>query len=166
MCTTAHLLHNVGATLLKRPKHTTYARARVCVCVCVCVWERERVTRTITLCLQRPVERHYFGLLHHKIAVWRLHNSLNAELHPICHLLAWVRAHHILYVSRVRVNMLYIENLSSYLTQNGVSIRKTKRLMLFGETIVNANTLRTHSWIALGEHGGTSSAWVNGRVQL
>ena len=29
---------------------------------------------------------------------------LNAELNPICHLLALIGAHHILYVSRVRVN--------------------------------------------------------------
>jgi len=32
-------------------------------------------------------------------------NPLNAELNPICHLLALLGAHHILYVSRVRVNL-------------------------------------------------------------
>ena len=32
-------------------------------------------------------------------------NPLNAELNPICHLLALVGAHHILHVSRVRVNI-------------------------------------------------------------
>jgi len=32
-------------------------------------------------------------------------NSLNAELNPICHLLALLGAHHILHVSRIRVNM-------------------------------------------------------------
>ena len=31
-------------------------------------------------------------------------NPLNAELNPICHLLALVVAHNILHVSRVRVN--------------------------------------------------------------
>jgi len=31
-------------------------------------------------------------------------NSLNAELNPICHLLALLGAHHILHVSRIRVN--------------------------------------------------------------
>jgi hypothetical protein len=31
-------------------------------------------------------------------------NTLNAELNPICHLLALLEAHHILHVSRVRVN--------------------------------------------------------------
>jgi len=32
-------------------------------------------------------------------------NPLNAELNPICHLLALLVAHHILHVSRIRVNM-------------------------------------------------------------
>ena len=32
-------------------------------------------------------------------------NPLNAELNPICHLLALLRAHHILHVSRIRVNV-------------------------------------------------------------
>jgi hypothetical protein len=31
-------------------------------------------------------------------------NPLNTELNPICHLLALLGAHHILHVSRVRVN--------------------------------------------------------------
>jgi len=31
-------------------------------------------------------------------------NPLNAELIPICHLLALLAAHHILYISRIRVN--------------------------------------------------------------
>ena len=33
-------------------------------------------------------------------------NPLNAELNPICHLLALVGAHHILHVSRVRVKFI------------------------------------------------------------
>jgi len=32
-------------------------------------------------------------------------NSLNAELNPICRLLALLGAHHILHVGRIRVNM-------------------------------------------------------------
>ena len=32
-------------------------------------------------------------------------NPLNAELNPICHLLAVLRAHLILHVSRIRVNI-------------------------------------------------------------
>jgi len=33
-------------------------------------------------------------------------NPLNAELNPICHLLTLLGAHHILHVSRVRVNLV------------------------------------------------------------
>jgi len=33
-------------------------------------------------------------------------NPLNAELNPICHLLALLGAHHILHVSRIRVKEL------------------------------------------------------------
>jgi len=32
-------------------------------------------------------------------------NPLKAELNPICHLLALLEAHHILHVSRIRVNL-------------------------------------------------------------
>jgi hypothetical protein len=35
-----------------------------------------------------------------------LFNPLNAGLNPICHLLALLGAHHILHVSRIRVNPL------------------------------------------------------------
>ena len=31
-------------------------------------------------------------------------NILNAELNPICHLLALLEAHHILHIGRIRVN--------------------------------------------------------------
>jgi hypothetical protein len=44
-------------------------------------------------------------------------NPLNAELNPFCHLLVLVGAHHILHVSRVRVNhsdyrVLYYKSVS------------------------------------------------------
>ena len=32
-------------------------------------------------------------------------NTSNAKLNPICHLLALLEAHHILHVSRIRVNL-------------------------------------------------------------
>jgi hypothetical protein len=34
-------------------------------------------------------------------------NALNAELNPICHLLTLLQAHHILHVSRIRVNAFW-----------------------------------------------------------
>ena len=36
-------------------------------------------------------------------------NPLNAELNPICHLLALLGAHHIFHVSELRVNVKFIE---------------------------------------------------------
>ena len=47
---------------------------------------------------------------HSILARWRNHisqlfNPLNAELNPICHLLALLGAHHILHISRIRVNI-------------------------------------------------------------
>jgi serine acetyltransferase len=53
-------------------------------------------------------------------------NPLNAELNPICHLLALFRAHHILHASRVRVvetcqsiqpTARYVQNFVTVVTQ-------------------------------------------------
>ena len=41
------------------------------------------------------------------ISLQILLNPLNAELNPICHLLALLGAHHILHVSRIRVTVIY-----------------------------------------------------------
>ena len=42
-------------------------------------------------------------------------NPLNAELNPICYLLALLRAHHFLHVSRIRVKSLTLRLLMSYI---------------------------------------------------
>jgi hypothetical protein len=42
----------------------------------------------------------YHGVIHKKVV-----NPLNAELNPICHLLALLGAHPILHVSRIRVKI-------------------------------------------------------------
>ena len=42
-------------------------------------------------------------------------NPLNAELNPICYLLALLRAHHFLHVSRIRVKLLTFRLLMSYI---------------------------------------------------
>ena len=44
------------------------------------------------------------GELINKLGLELYFNPLNAELNPICHLLALLGAHHILHVSRIRVN--------------------------------------------------------------
>ena len=41
------------------------------------------------------------------LSVIRSLNPLNAELYPICHFLALLGAHHILHISRIRVNIVY-----------------------------------------------------------
>jgi len=49
-------------------------------------------------------------------------NPLNAELNPICHLLALLGAHHILHISRIRVKIynliLFKDHVSSHLQGN------------------------------------------------
>ena len=42
-------------------------------------------------------------------------NPLNAELNPICYLLALLGAHHFLHVSRIRVKLLTLRQLMSYI---------------------------------------------------
>ena len=42
-------------------------------------------------------------------------NTLNPELNPICYLLALLRAHHFLHVSRIRVKLLTFRLLMSYI---------------------------------------------------
>jgi len=37
----------------------------------------------------------------------QVYNTLNAELYPICYLLSLLGAHHILHVSKLRVNQVY-----------------------------------------------------------
>ena len=47
---------------------------------------------------------------------------LNAELNPICYLLALLGAHHFLHVSRIRVKLLTLRLLMSYLLRSWVRI--------------------------------------------
>ena len=45
----------------------------------------------------------------------RKFNPLNAELNPICYLLALLGAHHFLHISRIRVKLLTLRLLMSYI---------------------------------------------------
>ena len=49
------------------------------------------------------------------ISFYRSFNPLNAELNPICHLLALLGVHHFLHVSRIRVKSLTLRLLMSYI---------------------------------------------------
>ena len=49
-----------------------------------------------------------------KVILAHIFNPLNAELNPICYLLALLGAHHFLHVSRIRVKSLTLRLLMSY----------------------------------------------------
>jgi len=77
----------------------------VCVCVCLCVRVRACVRVCARACVCACV------LVRSITETCRSSfNPLNAESHPICHLLALLVAHRILHVSRLRVNisLLYL----------------------------------------------------------
>ena len=50
-----------------------------------------------------------------QVTATRIHNPLNAELNPICYLLALLGAHHFLHVSRIRVKSLTLRLLMPYI---------------------------------------------------
>ena len=60
------------------------------------------------------VEAHMMVTVLHRVVVCLI-NHLNAELNPICHLLALLGAHHFLHVSRIRVKSLTLRLLMSYI---------------------------------------------------
>jgi len=60
------------------------------------------------------------------VAFFSLFNHLNAELNSICHLLALLGAHHILHVSRVRVNVMTL-----ILIRRQVLVLKLHELQIF-----------------------------------
>jgi hypothetical protein len=51
----------------------------------------------------------------------RVINPLNAELNPICHLLALLGAHHVIHVSRIRVKELNTDTTARIRTNNQTS---------------------------------------------
>jgi len=54
-------------------------------------------------------------------------NPLNPELDPICYLLALLGAHHFLHVSRIRVKLLTLSRLMSYIYIYGAPILDVSR---------------------------------------
>jgi len=49
------------------------------------------------------------------VKIWTEVNPLNPELNPICYLLALLGAHHFLHLSRIRVKLLTLRRLMSYI---------------------------------------------------
>jgi hypothetical protein len=60
-------------------------------------------------------------------------NPLNPELYPICYLLSLLGAHHFLHVSRIRVKLLTLRRLISYIYIYDISHLRVKSV--FSETI-------------------------------
>jgi len=58
-------------------------------------------------------------------------NPLNAELNPICHLLALLGAHHILHISRIRVNVFDVLALTVWDYNPGMPFNVRMRLVPF-----------------------------------
>ena len=58
---------------------------------------------------------------------FRCLNPLNAELNPICYVLALLGAHHLLHVSRIRVKSLILRLLMSYIYIYGAPILDVSR---------------------------------------
>ena len=68
--------------------------------------------------VQLPKQRHVTSRIPYhleKLSVTQMLNPLNAELNPIFYLLALLRAHHFLNVSRIRVKSLTFRRLMSYI---------------------------------------------------
>jgi len=81
-------------------------------------WNDDSVSASekITQILWNPnVPYRFFALLHRACCFDYVFNPLNAELNPICYLLALLGAHHFLHVSRIRVKSLTLRLLMSYI---------------------------------------------------
>ena len=98
---TLNLLHGCAHNFYSRFSQNCGKRLLVSSCLSVCppTWNKSAPN----------------GRIFTKLGIWGLFflenlfrkfkfNPLNAELNPICHLLALLGAHHILHFSRIRVN--------------------------------------------------------------
>ena len=78
---------------------------------------------------------------HHILHVGRIRvNALNAELNPICYLLALLGAQHFLHVSRIRIKSLTLRLLMSY--TYGAAGRSPAE-------IVGSNPTRGHGYLSV-----------------
>ena len=66
-------------------------------------------------CLHGVEEKNFTYFTFYFIYIYFCFNPLNPELNPICYLLALLGAHHFLHVSRIRVKLLTLRLLMSYI---------------------------------------------------
>jgi hypothetical protein len=81
-------------------------------CVCVYVWHTRKIGSSMSPLWELQISYHTF-------------NPLNAELNPICHLLALLGAHHILHVSRIRVKMHHFKTGCDLVINNTITLSVT-----------------------------------------
>jgi len=87
------------------PEHFTWQIWWSCLCVLTSWLYSSCITQSSML-------KHYCQQ-HHPLSI--LFNPLNPELNPICYLLALLGAHHFLHVSRIRVKLLILRRVMSYI---------------------------------------------------
>ena len=84
--------------------------------------------RTLNITIPSLYKSKYF---HQYCNVWfklvLIFNPLNAELNPICYMLALLGAHHFLHVSRIRVKSLTLRLLMLYIYIHGAPILDVSR---------------------------------------
>jgi len=90
---------------------------------------RRVMIQITTLIISFPIQNSEYEVL---VRRWRQHvkvfiNSLNPELNPICYLLALLGTHHFLHVSRIRVKLLTLRRLMSYIYIYGAPILDVSR---------------------------------------
>ena len=95
--------------------HNIYNRVNWIRVTILCSLGKYTVRISDGACLSWRVSRKFPQSLQTNTATVPLFNPLNAELNPICYLLAFLGAHHFLHVSRIRVKSLTLRLLMSYI---------------------------------------------------
>jgi hypothetical protein len=87
-----------------------FYKTKIAVSVQVKTWHRFTKTSSywallFVECQEAPLIFHLINIVFTSCRLAYRINALNDVLNPICHLLALLGAHHILHISRVRVNV-------------------------------------------------------------
>jgi len=95
-------------------------------------------------------------LAHHFLHVSRMRvNPLNAELNPICHLLTLLGAHPVLHISRIKVKSLTLRLLMSYIYIYTHTYMEHLFLMFLDHTQRRSTARLLRSWVRI-----PPGAWI------
>jgi hypothetical protein len=87
-----------------------------------------------------PCGIHFFHYSPKYFVIFSRFNPLKAELNPICHLLALLRAHHILHVSRIRIKTNLQHN-TIFISWKFLVILSVRKLITFNNNILCAKNV-------------------------